>query len=129
MWKSNIMIFKDEGEWKFGCYIKRPIDVIGKRIEDKEAFVYSINKKEKYEIQQWKQSIQFYPLENEMLMTIGKNEIGIYKQEKQHQSYCNNPLLYPNQSTSTEKKKGFFSWLFGSNNKFTLKRLVIFQME
>ena len=85
------MIFIDEGEWKFGCYIKRSIDVIGKPIEDQEAFVYSINKKEKYEIHQWKQAIQFYPPENEMLMTIGKNEIGIYKQEKQHQSYCNNP--------------------------------------
>ena len=64
-------------------------------------------------------------------MTIGKNEIGIYKQEKREQSYCNNPLIYPIQTTSTEKKKGFFSKLFRSSNNtvFTFKRLVIFQME
>ena len=102
--------------------------MIGKPIEDHQAFVYSINKKEKVPIQHSQQAIQFYPPENEMLMTIGKNEIGIYKQEKHQQSYCNNPLLYP----STEKK-GFFSGLFGyfwpNNTLFSFKRLVIFQMQ
>ena len=125
--KSELLIFIDEGDWKFGCYINATIDKIGKPIEDHQAFVYSINKKDKVTIQHSQQAIQFYPPENEMLMTIGKKEIGIYKQEKQQQSYYNNPLLYPHQST---EKKGFFSRLFGSNNTlFSFKRLVIFQMQ
>ena len=121
--KSSIMILIDNDEENFGFYIPNEINQIGKYCESEECFIFSINRRECYPIKDKKFSICIHKSNDEKLLTIGKEDIVLYKQEMKDNSYCRQTSFdYFNESYKLIGREG-------KNNPFNPQRIVIFQME
>ena len=121
--KSNLLIYIDEGEYQFGCYIETEINSIGKWINDSHSFIYSCNPLEKYPIKKSKEAIQISKINEKELMKIGKEDIIIYKKEYFNVSYCKQS------SFEYGKKKGVLVGKEGKKNPFIPQRIILFQMK
>ena len=118
--RSNLLIFIDEGSYKFGCYVKSQINTIGEYITDSKCFIYSLNYQQKYRIKDKKHAVKIHHENEDELITIGKEDIIIYKREKKSHSYC--------QRTTFENGKFMLVRREGKDHPFTPHRVVIFQL-
>ena len=120
--RNDILILIDDGENnKFGCYFPSTIKTIGKYNESENCFIYSLNKKKRYSIKTKKQGMCIHKVDDDKLITIGKEDIVIFKKEKKDQCYCKQSSFeYDIKNTLIGKE--------GKNNPFTLNRLVVFEM-
>ena len=121
--KSSIMILIDNDKEKFGFYMPNEIKQIGKYCESEECFIFSLNRQQCYPLKEKKYAICIYKSNDEKLLTIGKEDIVLYKQEKKEKSYCRQKSFnYFNDRNVLIGKEG-------KSNPFNPQRIVIFQME
>ena len=120
--KSNILIFIDETE-KFGCFIPSSINQFDEYIESDNCFIYSLNHQQSYPIKQKKYTICIHNSNDDKLLTIGKEDIVLFKQEKKQQSYCKQT------SFNYGREKNVLIGKEGRDKPFNPKRIVVFQMN
>ena len=123
LYKSNILILINDSKEKFGYFIPNQINKIGKYVESDNCFIYSFNYQETYTIKDRRYSICIHNDNDDKLLTIGKEDIILYKQEKKNKSYCKQT------SFDYGKEKNVLVGKEGKNNPFDPKRIVIFQLE
>ena len=121
--KSNLLMLFDDGKYHYGYYSDIMINEIGKYIDDKKSFLFSINRKQIYPIKQTKYSICIHLVNDEKLLTIGKEDIVLFKEEKKDQCYCKQVSFEYN------RQQGMLNGKEGKNNPFVIKRFVIFQLN
>ena len=63
-----------------------------------------------------------HKVDDDKLITIGKEDIVIFKKEKKDQCYCKQS------SFNYKKENNILIEKEGKNNPFTLNRLVVFEM-
>ena len=120
--KSQLLFFIDEGTFQFGCFLNSVVNnENGKYISDSNCFVYSLNRNLYIPIIDSKYAIKIHSMNEDKLITIGKEDIVLFKQEKKHQCYCQQISFKEELKRSLIRKEG-------KNNLFELKRLVIFEM-
>ena len=81
-----------------------------------------MNRNEVYQGLNQQGSIMFYPMSNERLLTIGKQDIVLFKQEKANLCFCDQS------SFDYKKKNGVFVGKEGKRSTFVLKKFVVYQM-
>lgn len=121
--KSHILIVAIIFQRIIGCYFPSTINHIGKYCESNKCFVFSLNFQKTYPIKQKQFALCIHNSNDEKLLTIGKDDINIFKKQKKDSSYC---------SQSSFDYGNFAYVLLGSDYQykpFTLDRLVIFQMK
>lgn len=120
--KSHILIVVIQNEYVFGCYFPSTINYIGKYCESNKCFIFSLNNNDIYPIKPKQKALYIHKNNEERLLTIGKEDIVIFKKQKKDKSYCEQESF---------DYKGYGEVLIrqhGENNPFKLDRVVIFQM-
>ena len=110
--KSQLLILIDDGIHHFGCYIDSVVNTeSGKYIDDKNCFLFSIERKEIYSIKQSKYSLCIHQSNEEKLITIGKEDVVLFKEEKKDQCYCKQSSFdYGRQMGRLIGKEGYTLW-------------------
>ena len=105
-----------------GCYIESPIVKIGKYNEDSNCFIFNLQTEQSFSIKTSKYANCIYSSTDEKLISIGKEDIVIFKEERKEKSYCKQSSFdYQNQSN-------VLVGMEGKNHPFIVKRIIVFQM-
>ena len=118
-----VFYFKTETNKKFGCYINEEINDFS-QINDKEAFTFTLNSERplKCEIVNSEYAIRIYPPNDNILLTIGDNDIVIMKQN------CH-------KKSKSDKEKKTYNYqekeniLVDGDDEFIINHIQVFQME
>ena len=121
--KSNLLILIDIEEDIIGYFISNEINQIGKYCESEKCFIFSLNRETCYTIKDKKYSICIHKSKDEKLLTIGKEDIVLYKKEMKDKSYCRQT------SFNYFDERNVLIGKEGKLNPFNPLRIVIFQME
>ena len=127
--ESQLVIMIETTEKKrFGCYINNSIDKIGKFIDDKNAFIFTMNDIiEKYPIKDHGNAIQVFDTVNENLFSIGYQwstqswnaDILIRKKETKGKCHClQSSFNYQWKENALIQRSG----------DFEVERIVVIQM-
>ena len=119
--KSKILFLIDDGIHHIGCYVDSIINESGKYVDDKNCVLFSIERKELYPIKQSKYAICIHKIKEEKLLTIGKEDVVVFKEQKREQCYC--------KQSSFEYNKERIIGIEGRYSLFRLNRVVVLQME
>ena len=119
---SNILIVMNLTSYLFGCYFSSTINQIGKYCECNQCFTFSLNNNKTYSIKSKQKALLIHKYDDEKLITIGKEDIVIYKKSKKDKCYC------LQSSFDYGKERNVLIGKEGKNNPFTVDRVVIFQM-
>ena len=122
IWKSNLFILIISKEGNCGCFVSSQVDQLGKYISDPKCTIYSFNSMESFSIKSSKQAIKFHQAKDSEFITIGKEDIVLFKKRKNTLCYCKQSSFdYRNKQNVLVGKEG-------KKNTFTLDRLVVFQL-
>ena len=120
--KRDILIIIKSDQYLFGCYYPSIVNTIGKYCESNDCFIVSFNNKKTYPIKPKQKALIINKYNEEKLLTIGKEDIVIYKQEKKDQCYC----IQTSFDYGTEKN--VLIGKEGKKNQFIVDHITVFQM-
>ena len=121
--KTNVLILITNNQDNIGCFIPNEINQIGRYNKSDGCFIFSLNSSKKYPIKNKGNEICIHNENDEKLLTIGKDDIVLFKEEIKNKSYCKNGYF----DITGEK---FIPTFFGNIScRISPERIVVFQLE